>query len=455
MDRKRRDYPWRRNRRRLLLIIFCVLGAVMLALAVVNWRGESTFQKQIAAIHAKGEPVTPQELQQRYPEPPKEQNAAETYTRSFAAAKESSTKQDFFRRSGKVYETPAKELFAEAFRKWMEESLADNAEALALLHEAARKPAAQYPMDINKGWEAAIPNLLKVRTSAVLLQLEAILAAQDGDTDRVVEAVLAGLAVGNAMRDGPCLIMQMIRIACYGITCTGIRHTLAIADFSDDQLAQMQSALGAADDGEALTRALIGERVMTLVAFDHPAQMVPQVRQADDWFPGGAAVATGLLRMANAANGNREEYLSVMGQAIDASRKPPHEALPLLQQIAERENGDHSWFSMMSVSHIVPNCSRSEAQLARSSALVRGANTALAVERHRLANGRMPESLGNLTPAFMPAVPMDPFNGEPLRYKHGEDGYSVYSVGEDQTDNGGESGPQNGNDVVFRVTHSQ
>jgi hypothetical protein len=40
-------------------------------------------------------------------------------------------------------------------------------------------------------------------------------------------------------------------------------------------------------------------------------------------------------------------------------------------------------------------------------------------------------------PTFLPAVPTDPFDGKPLRYKKLAKGYVVYSIGEDEVDNGG------------------
>ena len=40
----------------------------------------------------------------------------------------------------------------------------------------------------------------------------------------------------------------------------------------------------------------------------------------------------------------------------------------------------------------------------------------LAVERFRLKNGRLPDSLSELVPDFMPSIPTDPFDGKPIRY---------------------------------------
>ena len=87
-------------------------------------------------------------------------------------------------------------------------------------------------------------------------------------------------------------------------------------------------------------------------------------------------------------------------------------------------------------------------------AYVRLSLAALAVERHRHAKDVLPDSLDALVPEFLDAVPLDPFDGQPLRYKKLAKGYVVYSVGEDRKDNGGvEPGPcfGPGSDITFIV----
>jgi hypothetical protein len=73
----------------------------------------------------------------------------------------------------------------------------------------------------------------------------------------------------------------------------------------------------------------------------------------------------------------------------------------------------------------------------RESALLRSAVVALALERYRLARGRWPDQLTDLAPAYVRAVPLDPFSGGPLRYGRLEDGVAAYSVGYDEKDDGG------------------
>lgn len=56
----------------------------------------------------------------------------------------------------------------------------------------------------------------------------------------------------------------------------------------------------------------------------------------------------------------------------------------------------------------------------------------LALRRHELARGRVPDTLEELAPDFLPSVPMDPFDGKPLRWDPNKKW--VYSVGDDLVD---------------------
>jgi len=68
--------------------------------------------------------------------------------------------------------------------------------------------------------------------------------------------------------------------------------------------------------------------------------------------------------------------------------------------------------------------------------------TALAIKRYQLRHGRYPSELGALVPAFLPAIPRDPADGKPLRYRlHPDGSFLLYSIGEDGVDDGGDASP--------------
>jgi hypothetical protein len=87
-------------------------------------------------------------------------------------------------------------------------------------------------------------------------------------------------------------------------------------------------------------------------------------------------------------------------------------------------------------------------------AVLRGVRTLVAIERFRRANGgSAPESLGTLVPAWLPAVPADPFDpdGGPLRYVPGHSRLLLYSVGTNGVDDTarGPDGAPSTNDMHF------
>jgi hypothetical protein len=54
----------------------------------------------------------------------------------------------------------------------------------------------------------------------------------------------------------------------------------------------------------------------------------------------------------------------------------------------------------------------------------------------------------------LPAVPADPFDGQPLRFKPTPDGLVLYSIGRDRKDDGGSDPEQKGEpDIVVRITN--
>jgi hypothetical protein len=75
--------------------------------------------------------------------------------------------------------------------------------------------------------------------------------------------------------------------------------------------------------------------------------------------------------------------------------------------------------------------------LLRTQTLVNEGQIACALERYRLARGFYPPTLETLVPQFIEKLPRDIINGEPLIYRRVGDDFLLYSVGWNETDDGG------------------
>ena len=59
----------------------------------------------------------------------------------------------------------------------------------------------------------------------------------------------------------------------------------------------------------------------------------------------------------------------------------------------------------------------------------------LALKCYHLEHGALPETLAALVPQYLDAVPLDDFDGKPIRYSR--ERRTVYSIGRDLVDSGG------------------
>ncbi len=88
--------------------------------------------------------------------------------------------------------------------------------------------------------------------------------------------------------------------------------------------------------------------------------------------------------------------------------------------------------------------------------------TEVALYRFKLDRSRFPDTLNELTPAYMSVVPVDPCGGAPLHYRAAAGGkeFTLYSIGLDLKDNGGATGRSASDEVgdivagsISRKTH--
>ena len=69
---------------------------------------------------------------------------------------------------------------------------------------------------------------------------------------------------------------------------------------------------------------------------------------------------------------------------------------------------------------------------------MRQAHIAMAITRYRLKHGTSPSQLQVLVPDELPAIPLDPFDGQPMKYRVEAGDVIIYSIGKNRVDDGGQ-----------------
>ncbi|MBP3954974.1 hypothetical protein J8F10_06725 [Gemmata sp. G18] len=291
------------------------------------------------------------------------------------------------------------------------------------------KRAGAFPLTISSDPIATLlPHLDKARQVASLLQYDGYLAAaRKKNPNRGISSARATLGAARAIGDEPILVSQLVRIACAKVGAQTGMQVLAWSEPTDG-LAEFQSELLAEADVPWFQIGMRGERALLDKLFlgleDGTIPPENAFRYASTSTPGPQHFAA--FRMYKALlPGDRAKFLQISTAFVEASKLPPHEQLAAIKRV-EIPKGPPDEFRYLVTRLLTPACEKIAEAGLRSRADLLSAATCVACERYRIKNGRWPNDLAELTPAFLPSVPVSPFDGKPITYRVFPDRIAVY-----------------------------
>jgi len=415
-----------------------LVGLIVLALggawyACFRWSLSRRLAQQIQWLESRGYPVTLEQLDDWYVLPDGAENAADLYLAAFASLGE----WDRDAMEGLPIVTSARlpepnQPLDEETCALMRDYLADNAETFEWLERAAQLKHTRYPVDLGESLSPSWDWLADTRTCMFLYAMQMVLAIETGDTSAYMESFAGASALVGSLSQVPAQDGQLVRIACAAFLRGYLERGLMCLDFTDEQLTRLSALLLGHMDVTPLIRGTAGQicffiesirsRKMPLKEYEVDRSPIPGPLIKPYW-------ALGL------ADRDLSECLGLF-QGMLADPKPGFEGFlessRVMAQRCQTVPGSHRLIHGM-----YPLGTRMDALYRRYYAGGQSAQMALAVTRYYLKHLRLPDSLDELVPALVNAVPIDPFDGEPLRYVKQAQGFVVYTVGEDRQDNGG------------------
>jgi hypothetical protein len=432
----------RRNKRvRRRFKLWHGIVGLLLLLFVSFWvSGSLKLKKQLKVLRDQGHPITLEELDRWYNIPEGAKNAADLYMAAFSNYVEwDDDAQRALPVVGKASLPGRTQPLDDSTRQLVEKFLSDNDKTLKLLHEAASIEHCRHPIDLTKGTVdlmggpgSPAPWVEDLRAGRRLLRLETLSHCENQEPDKALKSIRANFALAEFI-GAPLLIHRLIHNSVQSRTYKNIERVLNRMQLTDEQLLSLSAWIKESRSDDGYIKALVGERCIGLSAFQGP------VGQATDQMGAGKGKAPilmlGFWKMLGLHYRDALGYIGLMQEYIDAMDLPSDERLLVFDSI--QEDVDSGKRGGLLTRLLWPALARTLDIDTRCTAEALAAQTALAVERYRLAEGHLPESLENLVPAYMEVVPKDPFDGRNLRYITREKGFVVYSVSDDLTDNGG------------------
>jgi hypothetical protein len=349
-------------------------------------------------------------------------------------ANDRSAANDLARLEGSLEDLPPeRELDADQVQQ-LRQVLSTAGRAVGEARKLADQPAGRYAIDFKPDFFSTFfPTQQCARDICQLLWLDVALLAQERDVDKALASVRAGLNVARSLGDEPTHISQLIRLACRTTAIRSLERVLAQGEPSIDALAAVQQVLEQEDAFPALLVAARGERAgLHMLMENLESGVVPKEQ---------------LLSLVHSGRSNPHEpkpeialdpvtlktthawMLRWLNDYVETVKRPPWEwdqpFLDLNQRLCE--NAPPLACLLLPAPIQVPERFR------RSHASLRCALTAVAIERFRRAQHTWPTSLKTLEGRFVPQVPINPYEGQPLYYLRPtvtDRGASVYSTGE-------------------------
>jgi hypothetical protein len=274
--------------------------------------------------------------------------------------------------------------------------------------------------------DTPLPQIDQLQRIALLLRLDALAQIENKNPDAALNALCALLNAAHSFVDEPTVLLYLVRTRVLQNALGTAERVLARGEPSKDRLEAFARLLDR-DDAEAdasLRAGLRGDRALFVCEVERLADgTIPPIEKSfygrcREW----------LITRPLAAE-NRAPSLQLLTQLVNAVGLPrPQREQALADLEAERKRLAAQPTTKLAAQLCPPGAIVFDAH-DRCVAAVRCARAALAAELFRREHGQWPQSLGDLVPAYLPAVPLDPFTDKPLQMELLGDGLVVSSVG--------------------------
>jgi hypothetical protein len=309
---------------------------------------------------------------------------------------------------------------------------------------AADRPFARFPVQYEKGMAVDLSHANLLLRLSRLYSLRATAALRAGDTALAYRDLQTLFRLQRALQSEPLLISELVRITIIAALEQPLWEGLVRHAWNAEQLRDIQGQFKTTELLAHYRLVIRGERAFDRLTFATarerrtnlqekisallPLETIPDSITARI-FPEDAILNQ------NEATCERWVQDFVLPTVDVPSEKILRTKSDRLEQALKADRPTPYNFISKIMLPIYGSVAR---RIGSTAVALDEAQTACAIERFRFANGRVPEELKELVPAYLTKVPADVVSSNSLHYLRAPDGsYRLYSVGWNQTDDGG------------------
>lgn len=404
------------------LALLALVSVGLIWMAVINARARARLAAKVQQLRDEQLPTSLADLKHT-PAPPADKNAV-TYLRRAESAVIAISRGVYA-----VCETTGEQEYdalwagrlSPVIEKAIRDLLAMHPRAVPLLMQASECPHYDWQYDYDAGTqygggaksflEQAIDLVGYKRDVFRVLYYQAVLMAKEGKGEEALHVCEAMLRLAKFYGQDPLLMNYLVANAVYSfVTFNAINQVLRSGPLPPPDHESLERALAADDLAAQFRHAMTTERAYSIQCFQ---EMGWDIRHGFTWFPAF-----------------KDDNLAMIGtfdEFAQSSERPFDSQLP--SHLKSLEQSPNIFTNL-----VVPALESSRLSLARVQAAQRCTRVLnqLVLQDPKGTKGLAIDQLG------LPAnATTDPFDGNPLRIKHTEGGWSVYAVGKNLKDDGG------------------
>lgn len=316
---------------------------------------------------------------------------------------------------------------------------------LQKVREIAKSPVIEIQLDYNAGFEMPILGLGDGLKASQLLAGDGLLKLREKNANAVIDDIDAILAISRVFQKQPLIISQLAVQSEVGIAQRLTWSLLQEHIAGEQELVRLQKLWDGVDLLPPLEATLRLERACGVMTFQYPPEkleaLMKKVLEQEAAASGNKDTQPTLLWRLLHRNEDEFNFLSTYQRLIDSAKsareskvwKPFHDELDATI--------DQPPSLLISASNF-ETVSKSLSRILQGQAMADLTVAAIALERYATTEIGHPSTLAELVPEYLVAVPNDPLDGQPVRYKTSTfGGYLLYSVGLNGEDNQGVAAP--------------
>ncbi|MHB8652150.1 MAG: hypothetical protein ACYC8S_03375 [Minisyncoccota bacterium] len=333
--------------------------------------------------------------------------------------------------------------------------IARNEEALKYFSDAANKPKFQDPIAADPtslSFDSPMPALTPWLATGKISALKAEYLSKQGKSKEALAEALAPIEVGQKIQQsqGP-LIEYLVGMGTENTGLKAMQLVVATSSLSGAELKTYTKNIeGLYDNKKGLTLALKAEYMMQIRALHSIIQGLAQGEQLPP-------TSETVKKMLENNLDKRAAYNSYYFQPNKTSLLLAETARGWISDIEKSCQGisinkepnptplslSEAYFKENAVGEILASIISASlggviSKPCQENTLIATTRTIIGIKAFKNDTGSYPQTLEQLVPNYLPSVPIDPFDGKPLRYS--PEKKIIYSVGKDGVDSGGSSG---------------